>query len=222
MNRLLRVASATVLLVGAMSAGHLSLPGRAVACTCVAPEPGAPVFSGEEDAVLMGTVGQTDGRGIYAFAVERWFHGGSAASVRLQSAMETFPDGQTAINSCGLTFETGQQLIMAAARTDATTLRPGSCAPYALVASPQGQQLLADAVRAFGEGTAPGVPPETPPGADAPPDLGLVAIALVTFVVGLTAVAAGLAFTRRREPESPGAPSANPPAADPPEQPDQT
>jgi hypothetical protein len=223
MNRLLRVASATVLLVGVMSAGNLSLPGLTVACTCMAPVPGAPAFSGEEDAVLVGTVGQTDGRGVYAFAVERWFHGGSAATVRLQSAMETFPDGQTAINSCGLTFEVGERLIMAAGRTDATTLRPGSCAPYARVASPQGQQLLADAVRAFGEGAAPGTPPEIPPGADAPPDLGLVAIALVTFIVGLTAVAAGLAFARRRETPPPDPPDPSspqvPPDADQPDQP---
>lgn len=206
MNRMLRVAAATVVLVGAASASQLSLPGLTVACSCIAPQPGAPAFTGDEDAVLMGTVGQADGRGAYAFAVERWFHGGNAASVRLQSAMQTFPDGQTAINSCGLTFEVGERLILAAGRTDPTTLLPGSCAPHALVASPEGQQLVADAVRAFGEGTAPGVPPDIDPGADAGPDLGLVAIALVTFIVGLTAAAAVLAFARRREP-----PSADPP-----------
>ena len=216
MNRLLRVASATVLLFGALSAGQLSVPGFTLACSCVAPVPGAPTFTGEEDAVLMGTVGQPDGRGMNAFAVERWFHGGSAATVRLQSALEMFPDGSTAENTCGLHFEVGERLILAASRMDATTLRPGSCAPYATVASPEGQQLEADAVRAFGEGRTPGNPPDIEVGADAPPDLGLVAIALVTFVVGLTAVAALLAFARRRE-----APAAAPPdPPDPPDRPD--
>lgn len=220
MNRLLRVASATVLLVGVMSAGNLSLPGTTVACSCIEPEPGAPVFTGEEDAVLMGTVGQTDGRGIYGFAVERWFHGGNEAGVRLQSAKETFPDGQSVINTCGLTFETGERLILAAGRTDATTLTPNSCSPHALVASEEGQRLVAEAVRAFGEGTAPGTPPDIQPGTDAPPDLGLVAIALVTFVVGLTVVAAGLAFSRRREPATPD-PSDPSDQSDPPEKRDQ-
>ncbi|HUG30508.1 MAG TPA: hypothetical protein VMQ65_08370 [Candidatus Limnocylindria bacterium] len=206
MNRLLRVASATVLLVGSLSVSQLFVPGLTVACSCIAPEPGAPAFTGDDDAVLIGTVGQADGRGSHAFAVERWFHGGNAAGVWLQSALQTFPDGQTAIDSCGLTFKVGERLILAAGRMDATTLRPGSCAPHALVASPEGQQLVAAAVRAFGEGTAPGVPPDIDPGADAAPDLGLVAIALVTFVVGLTAVAALLAFARRREPPPPDQP----------------
>jgi hypothetical protein len=229
MNRLLRVTLATVFLLGALSTTQLSLPGLTVACSCMAPEPGAPAFTGEEDAVLMGMVGQPDGRGTYAFAVERWFRGGNAAGVWLQSAMQTFPDGQTAINSCGLTFEAGERLILAAGRMDATTLMPGSCSPYALVASPEGQRLVADAVRAFGEGTAPGVPPGNAP-ADAPaPDLGLVAIALVTFIVGLTAAAAVLAFARRREspepppPGTPGTPGTPdpPPPPDPPEPPAQ-
>lgn len=205
MNRLLRVALATVLLVGASSASHLSLPGVTFACSCLAPEPGAPVFTGDE-AVLIGTVGPGDGRGTYAFAVERWFQGGNAASVRLQSQMETFPDGQTVINTCGLTFEVGERLILAAGWMDATTLVPDSCSPHALVASPEGQQLVAAAVRTFGEGTTPGAPPDTDPGADAGPDLGLVAIALVTFIVGLTGVAGALAFARRREPPSPDRP----------------
>ena len=199
MNRLLRVALATILLVGALSASHLSLPALTFACSCIAPQPGAPSFTGEEDAVLMGTVGPGDGRGMYAFAVERWFHGGNAASVRLQSQEITFADGQTMIDTCGLRFEVGQRLILAAGRTDGTTLTPNSCAPYSLVATPEGQRLVADAVRAFGEGVAPGVPPDIDPGADPGPDLGLVAIALVTFVVGLTLAAAVLAFARGRE-----------------------
>lgn len=202
MNRLLRVISATVLLVGALSASQLSLPDLTVACSCMEPQPGAPVFTGEEGAVVVGTVGPGDGRGTYAFAVERWFHGGTAASIRLQSQMETLADGQTMIDTCGLAFEVGERLILAAGWMDAITLRPGSCAPHALMASPEGEVLVAAAIRAFGEGTAPGTSGTDPvpkPG----PDLGLVAIALVTFVVGLTAVAALLAFARRREPNPP-------------------
>ena len=199
MNRFLRVAMATTLLVGALGATQLSLPGRTFACSCVAPQPGAPAFTGEEGAVLMGTVGPGDGRGTFAFAVERWSHGGSAASVRLQSSTETFPDGSVAENTCGLRFEVGERLIMAAGWMNATTLRPSACSPHALVASPEGQALAADAARAFGEGATPGPSPGPGPGATAGPDLGLVAIALVTLVVGLTAAAAVLAFARRRE-----------------------
>jgi hypothetical protein len=206
MNRLLRVALATALFVGALSLTQLSLPDLTVACSCAAPQPGAPVFTGEEGAVLIGTVGPGDGRGTYAFVVERWFHGGDAASVRLQSATETLPDGSTAVNSCGLTFEVGERLILAAGWMDARTLRPSACSPHAVVGSPDGQPLVAEAVRAFGEGVAPGPPPGTDPGAGGRPDLGLVAIALVTFVVGLTAAAAVLGFARRREKAAPEPP----------------
>jgi hypothetical protein len=202
MKRLLRVAVATTLLVGAMSATHLSVPGRAVACSCIGPQPGAPVFTGDEDAVLIGTVGPGDGRGAYAFAVERWFKGGNAASVRVQSSMETLPDGSTAENTCGLRFEVGERLIMAAGWMNATTLLPNACAPHAAVATPEGQRLVAGASQAFGEGTVPDPPPDLRPGANAGPDLGLVAIALVTFVVGLTAAAVALSFSRRRDESS--------------------
>lgn len=199
MRRLLRVAMATILIVGAMSSAHLALPGRTFACSCIAPEPGAPTFTGDEGAVLVGTVGAGDGRGTYAFAVERWFHGGNAAEVRLQSSTETLVDGTSMENTCGLRFEVGERLILAAGWMDATTLRPDACSPHASIASPEGQELEADAVRAFGEGIRPGAPPDVDAETRRNPDLGLVAIGLVTFVVGLTAAAAALAFARRRE-----------------------
>lgn len=201
MNRVLRVALATTLFVGALSATQLSQAGPTFACSCIAPPNGAPAFTGAEGAVVIGTVGPPDGRGIYTFAVERWFHGGSAANVRLQSSTEVFPDGSVAENTCGLRFEVGERLILAAGWMDATTLRPSACSPHALVASAEGQELISDAVGQFGEGATPGASPDPGPGAppNPNPDLGLVAIALVTFVVGLTAAAALLAFARRRE-----------------------
>lgn len=200
MNGLVRVAMATLFLVGALSATQLSLPGRTVACSCI-PNDGPGPFTGDEDAVLVGTVGAPDGRGMFAFAVERWFRGGDEAVVAVQSSMETLADGSTVINTCGLSLEAGQRLVLAATRSG-TTLSPNSCSPHAVVATPEGQQLIAAAVRTFGEGIAPSAPPDTGPGAQAGPDLGLVAIALVTFVVGLTGAAAILAFARRREPPS--------------------
>lgn len=204
MSSLPRVILATVFLVGALGASQLSLPGRAVACSCLPSDGGGP-FSGEEDAVLMGTVGAPDGRGVFAFTVERWFRGGDEAVVAVQSNEQTLADGSTVINTCGLSIETGQRLILAATRSGAT-LSPSSCFPHAVVATPEGQQLVAAAVRTFGEGTTPGPQPGTDPRPEAGPDLGLVAIALVTFVVGLTAVAALLAFARRREPPPPDQP----------------
>ena len=195
MNRLLRVLMASALLVGAASTSRLAMPGAAFACTCF----GEPALTGDEGAVLTGTVGPGDGRGTFAFAVERWFHGGHAASVRLQSSTEVLPDGSIAENTCGLRFTVGERLILASEWMNATTLRPSACTPHALLASPEGQQLQAEAAREFGAGATPGPSPGADQGDGAGPDLGLVAIALVTFVVGLTAAAAVLAFSRRRE-----------------------
>ncbi len=103
---MLRVGLAAALLVGAVSAAKLSLPSPMVACSCMAPQHGAPALTGHEGDVLVGTVG-----------------------------------------------------------------------PRA----------------------TPGASPEAGPAVEQP-DLGLVAIALVTFVVGLTAAAAILSFGRRRDP----------------------
>jgi hypothetical protein len=200
MSRLLRVALATVFLVGALSATRLSLPGQMVACSCMPTNEAGP-FTGEEDAVLIGTVGASDGRGVYEFTVERWFHGGDEAVVALQSSTQVLADGTTTIDTCGLSFEPGQRLIFAATRSGAT-LSPNSCAPYAAAASVEGQQLAAAAVVTFGEGTLPGSPPKQ--AADPSVDLALIAI-LVSFgiVIAVVLGVVVLAFGRRDKTETP-------------------
>ncbi len=191
--RLLAVAG---VLNVALVAGALAAPRLTLACSCMAPEPGAPIFDGNEGAVLVGRVGPEAAGGRFSFAVERWFKGGAGATVLLQSATTTFADGQTVINTCGLNLVPGSHLVLAAAIGEGF-LEPGSCSPHATVESAEGQQLIAAAEQTFGGGVLVGQPPPTDPAASPAIDMGLVAIVAVLGVLGTVVIAMVVAFGRR-------------------------
>jgi hypothetical protein len=194
----LRVGLAALLVFGALAAIQLSLPGSTMACSCVAPDPNAPVFSGEEQAVFVGTAGQPQADGTYRFAVERWFVGGNAAQVNVTSERIPGPDGAMGIDTCGLHFEVGDRLIMSAS-VDAGVYQPALCSPHAVVDSEEGQRLLNAAVAAFGQGAAPGPPVDTPlPDGPDLAGLALGAVGILVLVVLITVVASA---RRRREDE---------------------
>ena len=199
MTRLGRIILAVVLLVGVIATSRLALPGAAVACSCAAPGPGAPAFSGEEEAVFIGTAGRPQPDGTFRFAVERWFKGGNAREVDVASEKQVFADGSTAINTCGLHFEVGDRMILAASVAGAAYV-PGTCSPHAAVASDEGQRLLNAAVAAFGQGSPPGAPQEPPMPDD--PDLAGFAIGLVGIAVLVILISAAAAARRRREDET--------------------
>jgi hypothetical protein len=197
MKRLVRVAMAAVVLGATLNAATLLGPKVAFACSCAGP----PALDGTEDAVLVGRVGVAAGNGRFNFAVERWFKGGAAPAVLLQSALTEFADGQTVIDTCGLNLVPGSHLVLAASRGEGA-LVPAACSPNATVESPEGQALLATAERLFGIGQVPGEPP--PPAADGPAvDLGPVAIGATLLILSLIGIVLLLAIGRREPPARP-------------------
>jgi hypothetical protein len=198
--RLARALAAVVLLVAALSVHRLVLPGGAFACSCADPGAG-PIFSGQEEAVFTGIVGMPDARGPYAFKVESWFKGGSDEQVLVNSERQVFPDGSTAINTCGLHFEVGDYLLLTAVLVEGV-LTPGLCAPHAVVDSPEGQRLIAAATAVFGEPRAPGAPPGTgPTDAVFSFDLASIALLVIGAIVVLAVVVVLVAVIRGRRPE---------------------
>ena len=200
MSRLLRIVAAITFLVGVLSAQRLAFPGGAFACSCAAPGPAAPAFSGEEQAVFIGTAGQPQPDGTYRFSVERWFKGGNAAEVNVASEREPMPDGAVAINTCGLHFEVGDRLIMAAAQVNGV-YHPGLCSPHAAMNTEEGARLLNAAVAAFGQGGPPGQVPDPRDTMPDDPDLAGLALGIVGILVLLVVVSVVVAARRRREGE---------------------
>ena len=199
--RIARIVLMALLLVSALAARQLALPTGAFACSCAGPEPGAPAFTGEEQAVFIGSAGQPQPDGTYRFSVQRWFVGGNALEVTVASEREPMPDGAVSINTCGLHFEMGDQLIMAAGLSNGV-YQPGLCLPHAVLNSEEGDRLLAAAEATFGAGAPPGqVPPgEAPPGTSSAAftfDLATVALVAVGLVVLLALIVVGYAMTRR-------------------------
>jgi hypothetical protein len=179
----LRVIVAAGLALGAIWLAQLAAPQLVGACSCMPAEPDAPIFNGQEAAVFVGTAGGEDARGRVAFAIERWYRGGSEPIVLVQSAREVLADGTSMINTCGLTFEPGVRMIMVAGWSDGV-LVPGSCSPHARVDTAEGQRLVLAAVDAFGEGTPPGEPaPDIAPDDPQSFDLSTVALLLVGAAV---------------------------------------
>jgi hypothetical protein len=196
-DRLARLFVAVALLVAALTAHSLALPGGTFACSCA----GEPTLTGDEDAVFIGTAGGPQPDGTHAFTIERWFKGGGAATVRVASERIVFADGSTTVDTCGLHFEVGDRLILAASIGEGV-LRPGTCAPHATIASPEGRDLVADATRIFGEGKSPGgeVDPEGGVEPAAGADLATVAFIAVGLAVLIAVGVTIIAVLRRGEP----------------------
>jgi hypothetical protein len=201
-RRLPRLVLAAFTLNAALLAGALAAPSLVVGCSCAAPMPGAPIFSGDEPAVLVGHVGADDGRGVFAFTVERWFKGGDAAVVQFQSSTITFEDGRSVIDTCGLGVKPGQHLILAGGFSNGK-LSAVICRPHASVNSGEGQAMLVAAINTFGEGIVPGEPP--PEVLDDVPAIDLALVATLAVVGLLAIVAVGVVFSAIGRGERPAA-----------------
>ena len=151
--------------------------------------------------MFIGTAREPLADGTYHFVVERWFKGGTATTweIKVASEREPMPDGGTAINTCGLHFEVGDRLIMAAGMADGV-YTPGLCTPHAVMQSDEGTRLLNAAVSAFGQGTTPGQTPE----AELPDDPGPAGLALgmLGIIVLVVVIAVAGSVRRRRDEES--------------------
>ena len=199
-RRLVRLVTVVALLVSALSAHRLLLPDGAFACSCVAPDPGAPVFTGEEQAVFIGTARDPQADGTYTFAVERWFAGGTPTSreIRVASDRQPMPGGGMAVSTCGLQFEIGDRLIMSAGFADGI-YNPGLCSPHAVVNSDEGAQLVKAAQATFGQGTSPGQVPDPRDTMPDDPGPGGFAIGMVGILILVVVIAVVVSMRRRRE-----------------------
>lgn len=192
------LALVALLTVGAV--GSLAQPTCAYACSCAGPLPDVADYNGPEEVVLVGRVGPDDGSGQYPFAVERWFHGGTAARITLASAAQRQPDGTVAFNTCGVELLVGAHLVLVAYRGDGV-YSPSICSPIASVESAEGQAIITDAVKAFGSGVPPGGDGPAVENADNGPSVYLIAAGIAAVLV----VASIVAFARRERPEAPQA-----------------
>jgi hypothetical protein len=187
--RHLHIALAVAVLAGGFSILGLAAPDCAYACSCIQPRPIAEYANEPDTVILSGTVTAVGNDLGGTFRVERWFKGSS-------DVVEIAIQGGNGAD-CGLGLSVGQQLVMVAYVSEGV-LQPSICSPAGDLSTPEGVQLQAETVAAFGEGTAPG-------GADAPGGGtsgggGIPGIVVLggAVVVGLLAIVAGASFVSGR------------------------
>jgi hypothetical protein len=170
-------------------------PSPAFACSCIQSTIGT--LDTTEHQVYVATAGQSTPQGT-PMAVEAWFAGPGAAPVVLLGAA-SFGDSA----GCGTEpFAPGSRWIISAWAGDPTQPpTTGLCSPHAQLGTPEGEAMLAEAVTAYGDGSAPeggGGPTATPePSApSAPTDPSTVLI--VAGVIALGVIGLGLVYVLGR------------------------
>jgi len=143
-----RIVLAIALLTSGFSMVQMALPDLSYACSCIQPKPIAEYANEPDTVIVAGTVTALDPQArLGSFKVERWYKGTSEnAEVIVRSG-----DGA----DCGISLTVGQDLVMVA-YVEEQTLNPSICSPWADLSMPDGQQLQAETIAAYGEGTAPG------------------------------------------------------------------
>jgi hypothetical protein len=173
------------------------LPGTAVACSCIAPEPMAAYVGDASKVVASGTILPT-GQPAVDVAVDRWFQGPGGPVLRLS------PDGfsdQGGGADCRVPYPAaGSSWIFVAFVANAgEPPQVNLCTPQARLDTPEGQAMLDDAIATFGEGVAanpsPG-PAGDPVSAVGDAVGGALPVVLAVGAIGL--VFAGVAIVLRR------------------------
>lgn len=201
MRRLVRGLLVASTLVGTLAFTALVAPGQALACSCVQRDENQ-IFTGSEDVVVMGTVGPDQGNGVYAFAVERWFHGGEDTVIPVVSGVVRFPGGGQSMNTCGIELLPGQRWIFAAFKGDGG-YTPNVCAANARLETEYAQRVMAAAVAIFGPAKVPAQPSAPPAPVDAPQagyrsDIGQVAMFVALPFVAFVLLVLVIGWFRRR------------------------
>ena len=210
---LARITSVVVPLVGATSialAVTVMTPGRALACSCVQPQPMAG-YAGEPNAIVFaGSIAPGTERVVVR--VETWFKGGPDPLVELDaSAFGTHEE------SCqvGRPAAGSRWIFVAFIPEPGADPQVNLCTPHALLDSPDGRAMLADARAVFG-GRPPAsatISPEpaapvtnepavaaTSPAAGAPSTDGVASVsvpALAIVIVLVGALVVGATWVRR-------------------------
>jgi len=156
MRRLLPVLAAIAISFTALTFQAIQLPGRALACSCVAPLPTlAEVARDEGTSIVVGTVGRAlpDRTPI---AIEGSFVGGPHAEVIWLTG------GSEQMTSCDIFMSAGERRLLVLYRGEADVYSTNSCAPSGLLGTQDGDALLATAIDTFGDATVPGAPEPEP------------------------------------------------------------
>lgn len=197
MNRRLVLAASLLLTLSAVFLQAVALPGRMFACSCIAPPPTlAEIATTTDAAIVAGTVGRAlpDRTPI---AVNTWFHGANATEVVWLNV------GSQAMTSCDIFMSAGEQRLLVLFPAENGMYSANSCSPGALLGEPGGDEMLAQAVEAFGGGPPPTAEPEPvapipPAEPQSGPGAGLIWVAVaVTAAVVLFGAVALLALRRR-------------------------
>jgi hypothetical protein len=188
----LRIFLAMALLTSGFSMAQLALPDLAFACSCAQGKPIGEYANEPNTVIVAGTVTAVDANSrLGAFKVERWYKGGPSedAEVIVRSG-----DGA----DCGIPLSVGQDLVMVAF-VEEQTLSPSICSPWADLSLPEGQQLQAEAVAAYGEGTAPGGS-QVPVDGDGFAGIDPLEFLLVggAIILGIIVIVAGASFVSAR------------------------
>lgn len=138
------------------------IPGQAFACSCAGPQP-MPAYAGDPRILIFsGTIAPGDGPGVTVL-VERWFQGGVHPVVPLD------PRGfgvQSSACQIGRPPAGSRWIFVASVATVGDPPFVGLCSPHALLDTPEGQAMLAEATATFG-GSPPAVS-ATPTGSIGP------------------------------------------------------
>lgn len=198
--------STRFLLLAALLAATSLLLGTArpaYACSCAMPGP-MKESANADTAIFTGTAGLRQERGV-PVEVDRWFWGEGAAPV-VWLAASSFEDPAM----CGTNAPVPDTawIWVAWVAPDSPDFQTGLCSPAAMLSSPEGEALLAEAEEAFGAIAPPtNPPPTTAPVAIATPapadpvavsrDGALIAVA-AGVVLASVVLFGGLAFVARR------------------------
>ena len=181
----------------ALLVGLASAPA-VMACRCVAPEPIAAHATDPTKAVIVGGIMAADDRGVTVL-VENWLSGpGGGPIVTLRP--EGFTGGEAGCGAERPPVGSRWILVLFDWLPGGSGLVNG-CTPRGDLATSEGQSMLAEAVAAFGPGSAPvatGVGPGTTDPA-APAEPSLIALGAGGAVAIIALLAAGAVALRRRE-----------------------
>jgi hypothetical protein len=193
----------TTLLAAGISAAHLSLPARVLACSCMPDGPADIGKAGDFDGgvVFIGLVTSMDPAGpgqdfshrFGEMRIERLFKGTMPAVVRVMGGGG---------GDCTMHLAVGQHMITVGSYVG-NVLTPGLCNPYGDPNTADGQALIAAAVAAYGPGVTPPPTPAEPDPQAMPDDpspagfvIGMVGIIALVLVIAV----ATSAWRSRSEP----------------------
>ena len=187
MNRLPRVLLAGLVLAGATLIAGTALPNRAFACSCAPPRPIGAYIDTPELVVIAGEISgvhmsENSDRQVGTITITRVFKG----AVRALSMSIIGGDG----SDCGASL-TGMSRVVMVASVDGGAIRALACAPHEDIGTPEGQQLLTEAVAAYGAGVVPNGDSLPVPGSDV---VLVVALLIAVGIAGLMFIA----IARRR------------------------